>query len=174
MFRKFYLAVLPLAFCALYAAPAEATMVKKMALAEMCQVAGRIFRGTVVDIDKGSVEAGGGDIPTITYKIDVTEQFKGEYPQAENGTSIISFTIVDLPVIEVPALAVGQDYLLMTTKPSAVGLSTMVGLAQGTFRIYGGPNAEMAVNGLNNAGLADGIRGPLSYRDMATRIRAEL
>jgi hypothetical protein len=159
----------------LLALPAQPAMVKKMDLAEMCELAGRIFRGTVIDIDKGTVSAGGGDVPTIRYQLRVTAQFKGSFPAAADGEPIIAVTSVDLEVIDMPRLAVGQDYLLLTTLPSSVGLSTMVGLGQGTFRVYGEADAELAVNALNNAGLTDGMRaGPESYEALANRIRSIL
>ncbi len=173
MLRKCLVTLVPLVFV-LFSVPGQGTMVKKMNLAEMCEVAGRIFRGTVVDIEKGTVSAGGGDVPTITYQIAVTERFKGSFPAPSNDELILSITIADLRVVDVPRLAVGQKYLLLTTTPSAVGLSTMVGLAQGTFRIYGAARSEMTVNGLNNAGLIDGLRGPIPYQDMANRIRSAL
>ena len=160
--------------CVLFAVPTEATMVKKMDLVEMCQVAGRIFRGTVVDIEKGTVSAGGGDVPTITYRIKVAEEFKGSFPAPTNGELVLSITSVDLHVIDMPRLAVGEDYLLLTTTPSSVGLSTMVGLGQGTFKVYGEANAELAVNALNNVGLINGVRGPMPYRDLANHIRLAL
>jgi hypothetical protein len=89
-----------------------------------------------------------------------------------------------------PDLAVGQTYLVMTTRPSSIGLSTTVGLGQGCFRISQVGKEELAVNEVNNNGLfrdmpgpsAPGLRslarsaaapasGPLSYADLAGRIR---
>lgn len=169
-----YIAPFVLLLCVLFAAPTQASMVKKMDLAEMCDVAGRIFRGTVVDVEKGTVSAGGGDVPTITYQIRITEQFKGTFPAPTDGELILSITSVDLKVVDMPRLAVGQDYLLLTTTPSSIGLSAMVGLGQGTFRVYGEANASLAVNALNNAGLASGLRGPAPYQDLADRIRSIL
>lgn len=173
MLPRRIVAFVPL-LCVLFAAPAQATMVKKMDLAQMCEVAGRIFRGTVVDIEKGTVSAGGGDVPTITYHIRVTEQLKGSFPAPSNGELMLSITSVDLKVIDLPRLAVGQDYLLLTTTPSSIGLSTMVGLGQGTFKVYGEANAELAINALNNEGLINGVRGPTPYQDLANRIRSIL
>ena len=158
--------------CVLFALPAQATMVKKMDLAEMAQAAGFIFRGTVVDTTKGSLSAASGKIPTITYQIRVSEQLKGSFPAASGGEVIVSITSVDHKNIEVPRLVVGQDYLMLTTSPSSAGLSTFVGLGQGLFRVYGGAGSELAVNTLNNTGLAAGLRGPAGYQDLADRIRS--
>jgi hypothetical protein len=52
-----------------------------------------------------------------------------------------------------PVLSVGQTYLVFTTQPSGVGLSTTVGLGQGCFRVYGKGDSQMAVNEVNNTGL---------------------
>ncbi len=119
MLRKCFVTFVPLVFM-LFSVPGQGTLVKKMDLAKMCEVAGRIFRGTVVDIEKGTVSAGGGDVPTITYQISVTERFKGSFPALSNDELMLSITIADLPVVYLPRLAVGQSYLLLTTTPSAV------------------------------------------------------
>lgn len=168
------IAAFVLLWCVLFAAPAQATTVEKMDLAQMCDVAGRIFRGTVVDTKKGTVSAGGGDVPVISYRVRIIEQLKGTFPTPSDGELILTITSVNLKAIEVPRLTVGQDYLLLTTTPSSVGLSTMVGLGQGTFKIYGEDDTELAVNALNNAGLANGLRGPTPYQDLAERIRTIL
>jgi hypothetical protein len=57
-----------------------------------------------------------------------------------------------------PDLVVGSSYLVMTTRPSTIGLSTTVGLGQGCFRISQVGKEEQATNEANNAGL---------FRDMA-------
>lgn len=168
------LAALVPVICVLFVVAAEASMVRKMDLAEMCDAAGRIFRGAVVDIDKGTVAAGGGDIPSITYRIRITEQFKGSFPEDADGNVELTLTMVNIRAIEMPRLSIGQDYLLLTTAPSAAGLSSVVGLGQGTFHVYGDSNNELAVNEINNAGLTSGARGPVPYQELAKRIRDAL
>lgn len=157
----------------LFLLPAEASMVRKMDLAEMSRAAGVILRGVVVDIDKTTVTAGGGNIPAITYHVEVSEQLKGSVPVSAEGLRY-SFTTVDLSAVDTPRLTVGQDYLLLLTAPSGAGLSTMVGLGQGAFKVYGAGNTEMAVNSVNNLGLATGLKGPVPYETLAARIRAAL
>lgn len=166
-------ALLPL-LCLLFALPVHATMVKRMALEEMAQAAGLIFRGTVVEVDKGSITARGRKIPTITYQIRVAEQLKGSFPAASGGATIVTIRSVNMKAIELPQLAVGEEYLLLTTTPSVVGLSTIVGLGQGVFRVYGDANNELAVNALNNRGLAPKMQGPLRYDDLVGRIRSSI
>lgn len=163
--------------CFLFASSGEAGMVRKMDLAELCHAAGYILRGVVVDVEKTTVSAGGGAIPAIRYRVEVSEQFKGAFPATDAATVkaySYSFTTVDIKAVETPRLAMGQDYVLLLTTPSAAGLSTMVGLGQGTFEVYGAGNVEMAVNALNNVGLMNGLKGPVPYRTLAARIRAAL
>ena len=78
-------------------------------------------------------------------------------------------------------LDVGGEYLLFTTQPSRVGLSTMVGLGQGAFKVVVFEKEDAVLNGVNNHGLFRGIdsgefpaSGPINYAALATRIRAEL
>ena len=72
---------------------------------------------------------------------------------------------------DLPRLEMGHDYVLFTTPPSAIGLSTTVGLGQGTFRVYTEAKQEMAANELDNAGI---FQGPVSYAELASAIRQEL
>jgi hypothetical protein len=43
-----------------------------MNLQQMCNAAGRIFRGTVLGATEGTVTAGGGQLTTIVYRIRVS------------------------------------------------------------------------------------------------------
>jgi len=71
-----------------------------------------------------------------------------------------------------PDLQVGSDYVLFTTAPSAVGLSTTVGLSQGLFHIFNDANGrELAANGLGNQGI---FGGPVSYSEFKAAIGAEI
>src|SRR5262245_19889502 len=81
---------------------------------------------------------------------------------------------------DVPQLAMGQDYVLFTTRPSAVGLSTTVGLGQGAFTIQSGTKEEMTANAFGNAGLDRGRAaaapslprsGAVPYAELARAIR---
>lgn len=166
--------------------PTHAITVLQMSLDDLASRADRVFRGSVVSAEPGTTEIGGGNLPTITYEVLVEEQFKGNYPSSE-GKTIVSVTMVGsrkegselvngqrrlsaLPAL--PELIVGEDYVLFTTRPSAAGLSTTVGLGQGAFKIYASPEGEeLAANELNNAGL---FNGPVTYSQLASAIRAEL
>jgi hypothetical protein len=174
-------------------APAQAATVLQLNLEQMVDRAGLIFRGTVLDIKEGTVQAGGAELPTVTYRIRVDDAFKGTY-QTVKGLQIAEITMLgklkpnqnadtrSLPLIDLPKLEVGQNYLLLTTTPSAIGLSTPVGLGQGTFRVTGKPGQEVAVNLNNNLGLLKGMggvsnnavhpSGPAPYNDLAALIQS--
>jgi hypothetical protein len=163
--------------------PAHATTVLRMTLDDLTSRADRVFRGNVLSAEPGTIEVGGGTLPTVTYRLLVDERFKGEYPPDDEKV-VVTVTMLGslkqggeavngqqhfnaLP--DLPDLTVGEDYVLFTTKPSAVGLSTTVGLGQGAFKIFPALNGgEMAANELNNAGL---FNGPVNYATLARAIR---
>jgi hypothetical protein len=161
-----------------------------------------VFRGTVLQARVGSVEVGGGRLPVVTYRVRVDESFKGSY-ETVKGIRVAEIKMLGRtdpvrsghyllnPILrDVPVLAVGETYLLMTTQPSRVGLSTTVGLGQGAFRITGKGPGEQAVNEFQNANLGGSedlaagarrsfaagaptrSRGPVAYSDLAGQIRA--
>lgn len=177
--------------------PLSASTVLQMNLAQLCDRADKIFRGTVLDVREGTKQAGGGEIPTVTYRLRVDESFKGSY-QVVKGMQIAEITMVGkpkatphtstlraVPVLpDLPKLKVGNDYLLLTTQASSIGLSTTVGLGQGAFQLSGKPGQELAVNGNQNSGLLAGMgssavaktaatseTGPIPYAELAQLIR---
>lgn len=168
----------------------DAATVRQFNLEQMVDRADRIFRGTVLDAKEGTVQAGGGELPVVTYRIRVDEALKGDFEQVkgqviaevrvigklEASRTATSRRLSSLPVLL--KLEVGQDYLLLTTPPSAAGLSTTVGIGQGSFRLFGKPGQETAVNAYNNQGLftnksaaADSSAGPVPYSVLAGLIR---
>lgn len=150
-------------------------------LAQMTANADKIFRGTVIDFDPTTVAAGGAELPAVTYRLRVDQAFKGEFP-TKDETQYLEITLLgsikDAPsqgnlkqfsaLPAPPRLEVGGDYLLMTTAQSAAGLSTTVGLGQGSFQIYTLDKQEWALNEFSNAGLFD---GPVAYDDLAAQIQ---
>lgn len=170
-------------------------IVLKQNLSQMVAAAERIYRGTVLSAEEVTVEIGGGQIPATSYQIGVTEHFKGDVDLQKDDQAVVELKMVGntkpvlrvegdlavLPVLpEMPRLAVGGDYLLLTNAANANGLAATIGLAQGSFQISGEGKVETAVNGLNNAGLFAGMvgdfpaEGPISYDTLAAAIRAEL
>ncbi|MGB7070608.1 MAG: hypothetical protein WBD22_14030 [Pyrinomonadaceae bacterium] len=154
---------------------------QRFSLSEMIDRSGRIFRGTVLDFEAGTVRAGGGELPTVTYRFSVDEAFKGEFSDKE-GTKYTEITMLgnlkDAPnasgpkklsaLPKLPALEVGSDYLMLMTPQSDIGLSAPVGLGQGAFVVYLQDKQEMARNEFNNAGLFDGA---VKYSELAAQIR---
>ena len=178
----------------------QASTVMQMNLGEMVQRADRIYRGTVVSASATTVAVGGGQLPVSVYQLRVEESFRGEFPEVK-GMRIAEIrtlgklnparqgslrSAVILP--RMPDLQIGRSYLVLITRPSAIGLSTTVGLGQGVFRISQVGKDEVAVNEANNSGLfrdmpapaARGLArasatpaagGAVSYADLAGRIR---
>ncbi len=205
MSRLWLRAALAASFILLSAPALLADTVKQMNLAEMVQRADKIYRATVISATPGTVEAGGSQLPTITYRLQVEEVFRGDIPTVK-GVKIAEIRTLgktspvqlgDLRRLsalpKMPQLAVGKTYLVLTTRPSAIGLSATVGLGQGSFQIFGRGKAEAAVNAVNNRGLfrdmappaSAGARqslsaaaspqgGPVPYSELARQIRAQL
>ena len=173
-------------------AQVQATIMLQMNLGELTARADKIFRGTVTDIREGTIEAGGGELPTVTYKLRVDELFKGEATQVKGDKALIEIRMIGSlehskvdengnlrfsPFRDVPKLSVGSDYLLFTTPESSIGLSTTVGLGQGAFKVLAvdGARGEFkAVNEFNNAGLGINGPGPIGYVELSAKIHALL
>lgn len=150
-------------------------------LEEMTRRADKIFRGTVVDVEPGMVSAGGGELPIAIYRLRVDQALKGTF-DSKGDVQVVEirmagdlkgmpsrdglkkFSVIPQP----PRLLMGHDYLLLTTPPSAIGLSTTVGLGQGSFEIFALNKVDWAVNEFNNAGLYD---GPVPYEKLASQIQ---
>ena len=164
-----------LALAVLVATSLQAAMVKDMDLGEVCTNADKVFRGVVLSATEGTVTVGGGELPTVVYVVQVTEGFKGEYltkgddsyVEIEMLGRMKSAPVGDLQQFsvlpELPELSVGAEYVLMTTAPSAVGLSVPVGLGQGVYTLAGQGKTETAKNAAGSS---------LSYDDLANQIRA--
>jgi hypothetical protein len=170
--------------CALVTA--EASNVVHMTLRDLVVRGDRIVRGTVVAANEGTLSAGGGNIPIVTYSIRVDEALKGgvargdvievrllaSMKQVSNGSLRRAAILRDLP-----KFAVGREYLFVLTRPSKIGLSTTVGLGQGLFELRGRPGQEQAVNEANNLGLFRGVQnapappGPMPYASLVKEIR---
>jgi hypothetical protein len=165
-----------------------------MNLAELCQRADTIFRGTVLDITEGTVHAGGADLPTVTYRLRVDEAFRGEFETVKGGRARRDHHArqrqgcrafgPDAPPSRRGSGAPPprtRPRLPLDRHPAQPGRalrSAPVGLGQGTFRIATGLEQEMAVNGADNAGLFRGMAGPtfapgpIPYAELAARIHA--
>lgn len=177
----------------LMVAPSLATTLMHLNLGALSEQADRIFRGTVLTVVEGETELGGGVLPTTTYTLEVEESFKGEFDMLK-GVRLVEIRMVGkiAPTVvgqavhmsvfrDMPRLTLGETYLLFSTSPSAVGLSTTVGLGQGCFHLSSLENKLMAVNEFDNVGLFSGMgigdmpaKGPLSYDRLVDVIRSGL
>lgn len=164
---------------------ASAAMVKQMGLSELVGNADKVFRGTVMSKEPGVVSAGGGELDTVVYTLRVDDALKGDFGSGK-AAQIVELTMLGSMKAEAdtggaqrlftlnvnPDLQVGSDYVLFTTAPSAVGLSTTVGLDQGLFRVFATETgSEMTANGLGNRGT---FGGPVSYDQLKAAIHDEL
>ena len=175
---------------------AATAYVKHQNLAEMTDEATMIYRGKVVSITGGTVAMAGGELPTVTFMIEVTESLRGKFIE-KGGKRYAELTVPGAfhPVVrkvgefqqrlvlpDPPGLRVGQEYLLLTNSPNKHGLSNTIGMAQGCFHIRGAGKTETVVNGANNAGLFHGMDAQhlaaaateLSYADLVQRIHTEM
>lgn len=155
----------------------HATTVKPLNLSQMTNNADRIFRGEVIAIEAGSIDAGGGQLATTIYTLRVNDLIKGQLPQqAGKTTNIIKLQMVGSPKkaaaedgvrfvggFRTPKLITGSEYLLFTTPPSAIGLSMTVGVGQGLFSFKDG---SLVRNEFDNVGL---FRGMATANDFPAR-----
>lgn len=168
---------------------AHATIMLKMDLTDLTDRAGTIFRGTVLSVEQGSVEAGGGQLPAITYRFRVDELYKGKATVVKGNDAIIEIRMVGnvKPAKadengriklsawnEVPKFSEGAEYLVFASQASSVGLSAPIGLGQGAFKVFATDGTDMAVNEFNNAGLGLNGDGPVAYTVLDSKIRALL
>ena len=173
-------------------AAVQATMMLQMNLEEMTGRADKIFRGTVINVQQGTIEAGGAELPAVTYRFKVEELFKGEATQVKGDKAVMEIRMIGSlvhskadengnmkfsPFRDVPRLDEGGDYLLFTTPESAAGLSVTIGLGQGAFKVSpvdGADGEYLVVNEFNNAGLGLNGAGPVGYVELSTQIHALL
>jgi hypothetical protein len=175
----------------------DAASVEHLTLRDIADRADRIVRGTVIAADESRIAAGGGLLPVVVYRIQVADVVKGtagdvlEIRLLSPGKGATGRSRHASLFRDLPQFRVGQDYLLALTRPSAIGLSTTVGLGQGAFELRGAPGREQAVNQWNNLGLLNGpvtiagapagrdaaaarAAGPLPYTQLVDAIRARL
>ena len=172
-------------FAVLGASTLNAAIVAQMNLEEMVARADRVFTGEVLGVSEGRVAAGGGEVPTVTYRLKVIEAFKGEFDNSK-GESIAEVTMVGTlkqilsgrhPITDFPILVQGGEYLLLVAPAGPTGLTTTMGLGQGAFAVTNAGNVKQALNGASNVGLFDGMdtrmQGgvPADYNELAREIR---
>lgn len=143
----------------------QATSVMQMNLAQLCDRAGQIFSGTVIEVNADTVQAGGGDMPVLRYRIRVDDTFKGTFAE-EKGVRYTEVTMIGtMSQVKsqtkslLPVLQEGKHYLLMVAPSGPAGVTSTVGLIQGTFSLSD-DKIPLAVNGADNVGLFAGMTLP--------------
>lgn len=169
-------------FCA---STAYATITAQMNLEQMVMQSERIFVGRVISITESRVAMGGGELPAVTYRLAVSESFKGEYDEIK-GERFADVTMVGTlkqvlagkhPITDFPVLTEGTEYLLFVAQPGPSGMTATMGLGQGCFHVSGADTARVAMNLVNNTGLFSGMSTGLadgqavSYSELANMIR---
>lgn len=102
------------------------------------------------------------NLPTVLVTVEVEESLKGDV----GGLYVYRQAILDVrEQYDSAGYKKGEPVLLLLAKPSRMGLSSPMGLAQGRFRIVEGPaGRKAAVNGMGNGGLLVGMRTSLRQR----------
>ena len=159
---------------------ASAAMVMKMGLGDLVGNADKVFRGTVLTKEPGTVSMGGSEFSTVVYTVKVDDALKGDF----GAKPVVTLTMLGNLKQDVstgnakrvsrldmnPDLSVGSDYVLFTTAASSAGLSTTVGLGQGLFRIFvNADGRDMTANMLNNQGI---FNGPVNYSELSSAVLA--
>ncbi|GGZ96098.1 hypothetical protein GCM10008090_00360 [Arenicella chitinivorans] len=172
---------------------ANATTVMQMNLGQLTNNADKIFRGEVIAVKSDAVNVGGGKLNTTTYTIRVSDLIKGELASEKGKRSnLVQVQMVGslkrpaakdgiryVGGFNTPNLTVGTEYLLFTTRPSAIGLSMTVGVGQGLFSFKDGTFVR---NQHDNQGLFRGMStsfvepfsGALDYDDFVKEIESLL
>ena len=172
------------AVLALAVSSAGAAIVMKMGMGDLVDNADKVFRGKVIAKEPGTVQGGGGTMSTIVYTIEVEDRIKGQFGDSSRYQMSVLGNMKGrsselapgeqqlVPYNVSPEMQVGESYVLFTTAPSRIGLSTTVGLEQGLFRLVPGAAGDVTVvNGDGNRGLFD---GPVSYDVLKNAVRQEL
>ena len=114
--------------------------------------------------EKTMIVSGKGEILYTSYSFRVSKAIKGDVDDTLElrQVSFPSYISGERKALEIPGMPsyrVGEEYVLVLTAESSLGLSVPVGLPQGCFRVSSNPKtgAKQISNGLNNAGLFDGM-----------------
>lgn len=190
--RNVYLLCVSLLVVLGMALPLEATSILPLDLEDLCQRSEEIYLGTVLSAEPGTMQLGSATLAIVRYEVRVEDDFKGNFP-TKDGARVAQLTMLgDLKATAaaasvgsavrlshtggLPQLQVGQRYLLFTTPPSAIGLSTTVGLGAGCFHVSGEGVKAQVVNEFDNAGVfrnSPGLptSGPVTYSAVAAQLQ---
>ena len=176
--------VVALAFGVFGATALQASTVAQMNLEQMVTNSERVFVGTIIDVTESRRQIGGGEVPAVTYKIRVSDTFKGDFEEIK-GELYTEVTMLGSlkhlaagrhPITDFPMLAIGGEYLLMVAPAGPIGLTATMGVGQGCFTLSGDESDKVALNGANNVGLFSGMQvgftggEPISYGALSSLI----
>ena len=128
---------------------------------------------------------GGGELPAVTYRLAVSESFKGDFEEVK-GERFTNVTMVGTlkqvlsgkhPITDFPVLQEGTEYLLFIAPAGPSGMTATMGLAQGCFHVNSADGGRVAMNLVNNTGLFSGMNTGLAdgqavpYSELADMIR---
>ena len=163
----------------------HAAIAAQMNLEQLVTEADRVFLGTVIDMSESRVEFGGGQLPAVTYRLQVNDTFKGRFEEIK-GKKFTEVTMLGSikhvksgshPISDFPLLREGTVYRLMIAPAGPTGLTAPMGLGQGCFVVSGEAGGKAAMNGAHNAGLFAGMNVSTSdgaavpYDELAAAIR---
>jgi hypothetical protein len=127
-------------------ASALAGSVRKADLEEMVRLSGNIIVGTCISVQPSHLQYHGQMLPVTRYTFRISDSIKGS---ASGDFVLVQFgwprhltlsnpgaSVARLPIVvdELPEYQLSQEYLLLLTRPSSLGLSSPIGLGQSTFR----------------------------------------
>ena len=124
-------------------------------LEQMVAAADRIFVGTLIDATQDYVTAAGGDLPVTVYTFEVDEVLSGSIGDT---LTIRQIGHQSDPFGQgMPRYEVGKTVMLFLHADSQYGLTSPVGLDQGTFQVkMDGPVKVSVSNARRNRGLLRG------------------
>lgn len=138
------------AFFAFFSGTLCATSIRPVDLNGLVTGSGRIFHGICVGSREAEFTA--GPFPAITYTFEVIEGVKG----ATAGEITVFRQLGHGTIAGLPQYEVGREYVVFLNPDSDVGLTSPVGLKQGSFEVIVESGLETIVrNGVDNLNLRD-------------------
>ena len=178
--HKRFAVLISCALALLLTGTANAAITAQMNLEQLVTHSERIFVGRVVSITESRVTMGGGELPAVTYRLAVSDTFKGDYEEIK-GQRFTEVKMVGTlkqvltgthPITDFPVLEKGTEYLLFIAPEGPTGMTATMGLAQGCFNMTGPEAAKVAMNLASNRGLFSGMN--VGYADGEAILYGEL
>jgi hypothetical protein len=158
--KRISILLLAIGLVALLASSVYATKLQHRNLEQMTKLSGRIFVGTCTAAVEEEEPLGSVTIPLTRYTFQVEEMIKGELEDVEDVRQLGK---MEGPgsVVGMPMYKEGAKYLLFLLPDSQIGLTSPVGLFQGSFQVLEDPQTgqQQAMNSYQNVGLFQGMEG---------------